>query len=45
MYENSGSQFFRTTSGTTEIQSEQDAFDKPRVFKSFITILGITELL
>ena len=42
MYESSGSQFFRTTTG---IQSGQDAFDKSRFFMTFLTILGVTEIL
>ena len=42
MYESSGSQFFRTT---TEIQSGPDAFDKSRFIMTFLTILGVTEIL
>ena len=42
MYESSGSQFFRTTTG---IQSGQDAFDKSRLVMTFLTILGVTEIL
>ena len=42
MKENSGSQFFRTTSG---IQPGQDALDKARFFMTFLTILGVTEIL
>ena len=42
MYESSGSQFFRTTTG---IQSGPDAFDEPRFFKTFLTILGVVEIL
>ena len=42
MYESSGSQFFRTTTG---IQSGPDAFDKSRFITTFLTILGVTEIL
>ena len=42
MYESSGSQFFRTTTG---IQSGPDAFDKSRFIMTFLTILGVTEIL
>ena len=42
MYESSGSQFFRTTTGT---QSGPDAFDKSRFIMTFLTILGVTEIL
>ena len=42
MYESSGSQFFRTTSG---IQSGPDAFDKSRFIMTFLTILEVTEIL
>ena len=42
MNENSGSQFFITTTG---IQSGPDAFDKPRFIMTFLTILGVTEIL
>ena len=42
MCENSGSQFFRTT---TEIQSGPDAFDKSRFILTFLTILGFPEIL
>ena len=42
MYENSGSQFFRTTTG---IQSEPYNFDKSRFVMTFLTILGVTEVL
>ena len=42
MKENSGSQFFRTTSG---IQPGQDALEKSRFFMTFLTILGVTEIL
>ena len=42
MYETSGSQFFRTT---TEMQSGPDAFDKSRFITTFLTILGVTEIL
>ena len=42
MYENSGLQFFRTT---TRIQSGPDAFDESRFVMTFLTILGYTEIL
>ena len=42
MKESSGSQFFRTTTG---IQSGPDAFDKSRFITTFLTILGVTEIL
>ena len=42
MYESSGSQFFRTT---TRIQSGPDAFDESRFVMSFLTILGVMEIL
>ena len=42
MYESSDSQFFRTTTG---IQSGPDAFDKSRFITTFLTILGVTEIL
>ena len=42
MCESSGSQFFRTTTG---IQSGPDAFDKSRFITTFLTILGVTEIL
>ena len=42
MYESSGSQYFRTTTG---IQSGSDAFDETRFVKSFFTILGVTVIL
>ena len=42
MYESSGSQFFRTTTGT---QSGPDAFDKSRFIVTFLTILRVTEIL
>ena len=42
MYERSGSQFFRTTTG---IQSGPDDFDKSRFIMTFLTILGDTEIL
>ena len=42
MYESSGSQFFRTTTG---IQSGPDAFDKSRFVMIFLTILGVMEIL
>ena len=42
MYESSGSQFFRTTIG---IHSGPDAFDESRFVLTFLTILGVTEIL
>ena len=42
MNESSGSQFFRTTTG---IQSGQDAFDDSRFAMTFLTILGVMEIL
>ena len=42
MYERSGSQFFRNTTG---IQSGQDAFDESRFLETFLTILGVMEIL
>ena len=42
MYESSGSQLFRTTTG---IQSGPDAFDESRFVMTFLTILGVTEIL
>ena len=42
MYENSGSKFFRTTTGT---QSGPHAFDDSRLVMTFLTILGVTEIL
>ena len=42
MYESSGPQFFRTTTG---IQPGPDAFDKSRFIKSFLSILGVKEIL
>ena len=42
MYASSGLQFFRTT---TAIQSKTDAFDELRFVITFLTILGVTELL
>ena len=42
MYESSGSQFFRTTTG---IQSGPDAFDESRFAMTFSTILGVMEIL
>ena len=42
MYESSGSQFFITTTG---IQSGPDAFDKSRFVMTFLTILGVMEIL
>ena len=42
MCESSGSQFFRTTTG---IQSGPDVLDKSRLILTFLTILGVTEIL
>ena len=42
MYEISGSQFFRTTTG---IQSGPDAFDESRFIMTFLTILGVMDIL
>ena len=42
MYESSDSQFFRTT---TAIQSRPDVFDKSRFVMTFLSILGVTEIL
>ena len=42
MYESSGSQFFRTTTG---IQSGPDVFDKSWFIMTFLTILGVIEIL
>ena len=42
MYESLGSQFFRTTTG---IQSGPDTFDVSRLVMTFLTILGVTEIL
>ena len=42
MYESSGLLFFRTTTG---IQSGPDAFDESRFVMTFLTILGVTEIL
>ena len=42
MYESLGSQFFRTT---TEIQSGPDSFDKSRFIMTFLTILGVMDIL
>ena len=42
MYESSGSQFFRTTTG---IQLRPDAFDESRLVVTFLTILGVTDIL
>ena len=41
MYDSSGSQFFRTTTG---IQSGPDTFDESRFVMTFSTILGVTEI-
>ena len=42
MCESSGSQFFGTTTG---IQSGPDAFDESRFVMTFLTILGVMEIL
>ena len=42
MYESSGSQFFRTT---TRIQSRADIFDESRFIMTFLTIVGVIEIL
>ena len=42
MYESSGSQFFRTTTG---IQSGPDAFEESRFVMTLLTILGVMEIL
>ena len=42
MKKSSGSQFFRTTTG---ILSEPETFDKPKFIMTFLTILGVIEIL
>ena len=42
MYESSGSQFFRTTTG---IQSGPDAFEESRFVMTYSTISGVMEIL
>ena len=42
MYESSGSLFFRATTG---IQSGPDTFDESRFVMTFLTILGVMEIL
>ena len=42
MYESAGSQFFRTTTG---VQSVPDAFDESRFVMTFLTILGVMEIV
>ena len=42
MYQSSGSQFLRNTTG---IQSGQDTFDESNFIVTFLTILGVMELL
>ena len=42
MYERSGSQFFKTTTG---VQSRPDAFDKQRLMMAFLANWGVTEIL
>ena len=42
MYESSGSQFFRTITG---IQSGPDAFDESRFVMTFLTIVGVIDIL
>ena len=42
MYESSGSEFYRTTTG---IQSGPEAFDESRFVLTFLTIFGVIEIL
>ena len=42
MYESSGSQFFRTTTGIT---SRPDAFEKSWFVMTFLAIMGVAEIL
>ena len=42
MYESLGSQFFKTTTG---IQSGPDAFDESKFIMTFLTILGVMDIL
>ena len=42
MYEYSDSHFFRTITG---IESGPDTFDESRFIMTFLTILGVTEIL
>ena len=42
MKKSSGSLFFRTTTG---ILSEPETFDKPKFIMTFLTILGVIEIL
>ena len=42
MHESSSSQFFKTTTG---IQSGADTLDESRFVMTFLTILGVTEIL
>ena len=42
MYESSGSQFFKTTTG---IQSGPDVFDESRFVMTFLNIVGVMEIL
>ena len=42
MYESSGSHFFRTTTG---IQSGPDGFDESKFVMTFLTILGVMDIL
>ena len=42
VFESSGSQFFKTTTG---IQSGRDAFDESRFVMIFLTILGVMEIV
>ena len=42
IYESSGSQFLRSTNG---IQSGPDTFDESRFVMTFLTILGVMEIL
>ena len=41
IYESSGSQFFKTTTG---IQSGPDAFDNSRIIMTFLTTSGVREI-
>ena len=45
MYESSDSQFFRTTTEITGIQSGPDAFDESRFVVTFLTTIGVMEIL
>ena len=41
MYERSGSQFFRITTG---MQSRPDTFEESRIAMTFLIIMGVTEI-